>query len=417
MKILHVIHSLDPRSGGPSHAIRSLVREQARCGHEVSVLGTTIQSAEPWAPRDDYTRRMRADEHFAGAEVHLAAAWGRHRPWSRYGWSPAAGRWLSGRLTSRTGQAEIVHIHGTFSHLTTIAAAWARRCSIPYVLRPAGSLDATSLRHARHRLKRFFVRQWLQRDLDGAAFVHATSTAEADELTRWARPSRIRMVPHGVALPHADRASSLDALYESYPQLRGRRVVLCMARLHPIKRPELLIEAFARLHAAHPDTVLVFSGQDAGALGSAEAAMRRHALNGAVLFTGFLQGDLKAAIFRAASVFALLSRHENFGVSVVEAMAHGVPVLVTRGVASHVYIDESGCGATVDDSVEAIAQRLSRLLLTDRDVVGRRGREYVEQHLTWPAIIRQLDNMYEEAVEASQGSRLMSRAPEAAAKR
>ncbi|NLE44675.1 MAG: group 1 glycosyl transferase, partial [Chloroflexi bacterium] len=85
---------------------------------------------------------------------------------------------------------------------------------------------------------------------------------------------------------------------------------------------------------------------------------------------------------------------------VVEAMAHGVPSLVTPGVASHVYVDASGAGITVDDSLEAVVAGLRRLLESDRLATGEKGRRYVEQHLSWKSIARQIDLLYRAAIAA-----------------
>src|SRR4249919_23931 len=118
MKILHVIHSVDPRSGGPSNALREMIRAQLEAGHEIAVLATTVQSAEPWSPAEDFGRRMASDRAFSGAELALLPAYGRRRPWSRWAYTPAARRALNAHLRDSSRPPQAVHIHGTFSHLT-----------------------------------------------------------------------------------------------------------------------------------------------------------------------------------------------------------------------------------------------------------------------------------------------------------
>ncbi|MGQ9918667.1 MAG: glycosyltransferase, partial [Bryobacteraceae bacterium] len=83
-----------------------------------------------------------------------------------------------------------------------------------------------------------------------------------------------------------------------------------------------------------------------------------------------------------------------FGVAVVEAMAHGVPVVVTPGVATGEHVRESGCGIVAEDSVEGVAAAIRDVLLADRRELGRRGREYVAKHLTWPIIAEKVEEMY-----------------------
>ena len=150
---------------------------------------------------------------------------------------------------------------------------------------------------------------------------------------------------------------------------------------------------------AFPDVLLLIAGHDAGDQIRIVEAVRDAGLDDQhVLLTGFLAGELKSGAFATADVYLLPSRHENPGVAVVEAMAHGVPVLVTQGVASHVYVEASGCGATALGTPEALAEALQHLLESDRDELGQRGRSYVAQNLSWPSVVHEIDQMYRDAI-------------------
>lgn len=399
MKILHVIHSLDPRSGGPSHAIRQMCRAQTAAGADVALLATTVQSSEPWAPREEYVECLRQEPLFRPVDLSVQPAYGRRGLSQRYAFSPASRKWLARRLQDPDRRPDVVHIHGVFSHITHSAARLAQRCGIPYLIRPTGALDPACFESGSRWVKRAFMKILLDRDLHDAAFIHAASDAEGEAMRAWVPAERIRVVPLGIELPSYDRPAAAEQLRQMFPQLRGRRVVLFMARVHPIKRAELLVEAFAALHEEHPALSLLIVGQDSGGMPAVRAAIDRHALSDRVLLPGFLQGEQKVAAFAGADLFALPSRHENFGVAVAEAMAHGLPVLVTSGVASHVYVDESGCGCTVEGTVPAIADGLRRLLAEDLPSAGKLGREFVARRLAWPAIERDLQALYRSAIE------------------
>ena len=117
-----------------------------------------------------------------------------------------------------------------------------------------------------------------------------------------------------------------------------------------------------------------------------------------VVFAGFIQGEFKHGAFAAAELFALPSMHENFGIAVVEALAYGLPALVTPEVASHVYVDRSGAGITVEGNTEAIADGLKKLLEGDGSEMAGRGRPFVEQNLSWSSTVEQLGEVYRECL-------------------
>jgi glycosyltransferase involved in cell wall biosynthesis len=402
VRILHVIHSIDPRSGGPSHALRVMVREQAAAGNEVSLLSTTTQSGEPWAPRDDYVRATLADRDFENIELSIQPAFGRRRPWSRYAYSPSSRRFLEGLLPAMSGRRpDVVHIHGLFSHVTGTAARASRHNSVPYVIRPAGGLDPWCLEHGNRQLKRLMLATGVRTDLRRAAFVQAMSRAEEEHLGTLIGRDNVVRVPHGCSLPELDHVGR-GTLEEAFPQLRGSLYALFLGRIHEKKRPELVVEAAAWIRDQIPDLKLVFAGHDDGGLEAVRACVHKHGMGESVIFTGFLKGALKSAALAAAEVFVLPSRDENFGVAVIEAMAHATPVLVTPGVASHEFVGASGCGLTVDGTPEALGEGLKRLLAEDREELGRRGRRYVERHLTWAAVVAQLDEVYQLAIENTQ---------------
>jgi glycosyltransferase involved in cell wall biosynthesis len=241
----------------------------------------------------------------------------------------------------------------------------------------------------------------LHRDLQHAAFLHATSQAEARNLSDLGMAGKVRTVPLGVKPASFDPSVAAVPLCKRFPNLRGRRVVLFLSRVASIKRPGLLVEAVARVRRELPDVILLIAGHDAGGMATVHDSVDRHDLREHVVFSGFLEGADKLAAYAIASVFVLPSRHENFGVAVVEAMAHGVPVLVTQGVASHIYVDEAGCGRTVDATAEALSQGLRDVLSSDREVLGNRGREYISKYLTWSTVVQQLDELYRDAIDRS----------------
>jgi len=396
MKILHVIWSVDPRTGGPGCVVRNIVREQAKRGHRVALVATGIQVFEPRVASHVFAQDMAADPDFADVDLALRSFWGKRGVLASFAYSPECRRLLSDRIADSRTRPDIVHIHGVFAHVQHAAAALARRNKIPYVWEPFGSLDPACLEMGSRWLKRLFIRGVVARDLRHAAFVHPASPHERDSLLRWVPEDRLRTITHGVSIPEYDVASVTQQFLNKFPQLRDSHVILFLSRYTPKKRPELIVEAMARLRDKFPNLYLLMAGNDEGQLTVVRATARRLGLEGSVVDAGFLQGEMKQGAFAVADLYALPSIDENFGIAPVEAMAHGVPALVTPGVGSHVHIDNSGGGLTVDDSVDGLAAGMQELLANNPKEIGRRGKHYVAQHLAWGNVAYQLDALYDE---------------------
>lgn len=394
-RVLHVIRSVDLLTGGPAIVIRKLVREQVRQGHQIAVLATDVQE-DPSEARGAVAARMLSDPDFAGVELHQERAWGRRGAWHTFAYSPQCRRWLRSRLSGRD-RPDLIHIHGVLTHVCSVAAAMARRWRIPYLIEPYGSLDSRLLRNeGHHRLKRLYTWLFVARELRCAACVHPASEHEAQELTRWVAPERLHVIPHGVELPRVDLDAAKRSLLARFPALKGRRVILFMSRVEAQKRPELIVEAMARLRPTHADLTLLVAGNDFGHMQTLASVVKQHGLEDAVIFAGFLQGDLWHGAFAAADVLVLPSVDENFGLAAVEAMAHGVPAIVSPGVAAHTYVDQSGGGLTVEGNAVAIAEAISRVLEESPLIIGRRGRDFVSKNLSWQVAVERIDRVYDE---------------------
>ena len=388
---------MDPQSGGPSQAIRQLVRTQQEYGLETAVLTTNAQSGTSWLDDKTYRESITLEPLFHQIPIELVSSVGRQRPWSRYSWSPNAAGIL--RTTFRSDRKpDVVHIHGVFSHITQLAARLAGTHGIPYIIRPAGALDTGCLRRGHAVLKRAFVAAFLKRTLRSAAFVHVTSAKEEKPVRQQFPGVRIETVPHGTEVLDA----SAGQFREQLPAVGHSPFVLCLSRIHPIKRLDLAILAFASIGHDFPGLQLVIAGQDAGALAGLQQLAVDQQVDDRCVFAGFIAGAAKAKAYTEARLFLHPSDHENFGLSVVEAMAYGCPVVTTSGVAAGVYVKQAGAGHVVQSDVEEIARAMRELMSQSREVSGNRGATFVEQNLTWPRVVNRLSRLYESVVSQKQ---------------
>ncbi|MHB8902687.1 MAG: glycosyltransferase [Thermoguttaceae bacterium] len=396
MNILHVIQGLDRITGGPAYAIRHLTACQRDMGAKVKIAATTVRARSLPDSTPDDLEAYRLEPAFCGVELHFCRPLTLGPVGRTWGFVPGAQTAMDNLYRSEE-LPDVVHIHGVFSAIAMEAAQWARRRRIPYVCRPAGSVNQACLRMGRAWLKHLYLRMCYVKDLRHASMLHAASFGEAHAIRTLVpdAESAIRIIPHGVEVGCCDRQSFRRSFFTEYPQLAGRRIALFLSRVTAKKRPEMFLEAAARMRRNRPDLAAVIVGSGDCHEKLLRQAIDRYGMRDCVLRLQHLDGRERCQAFAAADVFVLPSLDENFGLAVVEAMAHGVAAVVTRGVATHQYVDECCGGVTVDDSPESLAVGMERVLYGDLQNAGGRARDYVMRKLTWQASAQQLMQEYE----------------------
>jgi glycosyltransferase involved in cell wall biosynthesis len=193
-----------------------------------------------------------------------------------------------------------------------------------------------------------------------------------------------RVVPLGTGAPPENKEEQLKAFDAAFPQLGNKRAILFLGRLHEKKGCDLLLRAFLNLLESKPrETWRDLHVMIAGPCSHPDylnllkqLAGRCEALSpGSVSFPGMLSGDLKWGALRRAEVFILPSHQENFGIAVVEALACGTPVLISRPVNIWREIESSGAGLVDSDTVEGCSRLLEQWLdLDDQRKIGMAAR-------------------------------------------
>lgn len=383
MKVLHVIPAVAPRYGGPSRAVLDMCRGLLAEGVDVLLVTTDA----------DGPGRLQVTP---GATVAYEGTPTRFFPRQvseSFKFSMPLSRWLHRHASG----FDAVHIHAVYSHSSLAAARACRRHGVPYVLRPLGSLDPWSLSQKAIRKRVLWhlgVRLMLQR----AAAIHYTTAAEQRLAEQRVGPTKGVVIPLGVD-PGALAAgpTALAGFRTRHPALGERPYVLVLSRLHPKKQIALFLDAF--LDVTRRDGLdrwrLVVAGD--GDPSYVSTLRRRVAERGGgrVLFTGWLDGADKQAALSGASLLALPSRQENFGLAVLEALAVGVPVLVSTHVNLADEIERAKAGWVVPLEHDAMTAALRTALRdeAERAARGRAARACAALY-AWPAITRQLRSLY-----------------------
>jgi glycosyltransferase involved in cell wall biosynthesis len=389
MKVLHVLETLSPNYGGPVRVLTELVRAQKSAGHEV-VVATT---------QSDYPGGV---YHKAGwgsiADGNVSAYYGAVQFEAlRFSWD------LAGYLRRKISTFDLVHVHGLYRFPPSYAAYQARIQGVPYIIRPHGSLDPYLYEKSSYSiwLKRLYERWFDLPNLNGAGAIHYTAEDERERVSSLKLHAPSFVVPNG-----------LDwATFESLPVRGALRVrlgvgdaplVLFLGRLHFKKGLDLLIPAFDAVRRNIPDAQLVIVGPENDDYGVdvRNWVSERH-LQDAVHFVGPLEGSDVIQAYVDADVFALPSYTENFGMTVAEAMACALPVVISDQVNIHAEVANAGAGIVTHCDSGEVAIAIETLLRSPerRGVMGRSGRELVQRCYTWPSIVDALTCEYEAVIE------------------
>jgi len=303
---------------------------------------------------------------------------------------------LAAAVVDAARLADVVHVHGLWNQTVWDAAAAARVAGRPWVLSPRGMLEPAALAHHRCRKRAAW---WLRdrRVVSRADLLHATSPIERQTLTAYRRSDEIVEIPNGVVAPAPGVRRDVRAELGIPP---AAPYVLFLGRLHPIKRLDLLLRAFAEVRAVRPDARLVVAGPDEYRL-RPEAERAGHGPEAGVVWLGMVEGAWKDALLEQASAFVLCSDSESFGLSAGEAMAAACPVVVTR-TCPWPRIEAEGAGLWVEQRADAIAGGLVSLLADPVRArgMGERGRAWMARDFGWPSVAARMTGAYETLLSA-----------------
>lgn len=384
LAVLHVVPSLDERMGGSITAALGQCQQRRREGR-TTVLVSGV------APTDDLDY-LATD--FPDVDWRTFP---RSFPEARFH-SRALGRWLGEHL----GDFDVVHLHGVFHAPALAVARRAGRAGVPFVVQPHGSLDPFDL--AKHAgAKRLYGPSVVRRVLDRSAGVVCTTTFERARLVTWGSAAPTFVAPLSVdPVPPADGAS----LRREHGIDPDALVVLFLGRFDTKKGLDLLVPAVAEVRRTSPALhLLVVGAGDEGATAEVDRLLEGPRAAGWATRLGFLTGDDKARAYAAADVFALVSRNENFGITVVEAASAGLPLALSDEVALSPDVRSSGAGVVVEPTKAGAVEALRALVDDDvrRAAAGEHARD-LARRATPTAAAAALEEVYRAAVHP--GARL-----------
>ncbi len=380
MKILHVTQSLDPSWGGIARVVPMLAERLAAAGDRCRIA--VLQGG-----------RFGSPQATPGVEVLAFNA----RPKSRLGRS----REFDWRIASLVEDADVVHLHGLWAGQNWSAGRAARRIGRPLVITPHSMMMPWAWRRSWWKKR---PAGWLfeHENLRTAACLHALADAEAAHMRALGFNLKIEVIPNGLEMREFEALPASDGLEARFPETRGRKWVLFLGRIAEQKGIIPAMQACFDILSAGDGWQLVIAGPDEfGLQKAATAAVARKGLNDRVTFTGMLsRQEVLAALGRSAMLLQP-SLSEGLSMSILEALAAGLPVLVS-GACNMPEIEEQGAGRVAEPRRRAIGSALKemvKLTEAERRAMGKRGRELARKRFDWSVLIPRYRQMYYRAAD------------------
>ena len=370
MKVLHVVPSFHPAYfyGGPIRSTFELCRNLVELGCEVRVL-TTDANGLSQVLDVDKNEEVELPEGF---RVRYCPRRQRHSV------SPT----LMRLLPTYMRWADVVHLTGVYNFPTFPTILWGRSLNKPLIWSPRGALQRWegSSRIGLKAVWDFLCYHTADR---AELMMHVTSEQERRETLARFRKLRMAMIPNGVDVP-----VDLNRI-----ERNGELRLLFIGRLDPKKGIEALLKA-CRLVDSAPPWRLAIAGWGAPEYVS-QLKEQIHALGvkGRVEIMGEVLSEAKKRLFECSDVTLVPSYTENFAIVVAEALAHGVPVIASKGTPWS-RLEDMKCGLWVDNDPETLAAAIRSISTMPLQDMGSRGREWMQNEFSWRSVTKQMLDLY-----------------------
>lgn len=354
MRVIHVVSAITEEASGPSYTVPRLCESLIGAGVDLQL------AALDWASMPVSLPYLKIFPLGLGPR--------------RLGVSPRMRRWLKAEVAS--GRIDLIHNHSLWMMPNVYPGRVCRHGSCRLVVSPRGTLSAWALGWNALR-KKIFWHVLQASALRTVACFHATVESEYEDIRRLGFRQPVCIIPNGIDLP----------LLKQKPD-GGRRQLLFLGRIHPVKGVDILLRAWQAVEHRFPDWELHVAGPDNGGYLADMQTLAAELRLDRLVFRGPLYGDDKRLAYREASLFVLPTHSENFGMTVAEALTAGTPVIVTRG-APWEGLAEQGAGWWIEIGVGPLVACLEQALSASPQrlmEMGRAGHEWMRRDFSWERI-------------------------------
>ena len=382
MKILFITASMNPEWGGPVKAVSDLTEHLNSKGLDITIYASVKRGKEKETVIPQGADCRLFNQNF------LSKLWGLYSPQ------------LSRSLKKEIHKYDLIHIQEIWHYAHFIAYRWAKTKGVPYIISIRGALEPWCLNYKRLKKKIFSI--LIQRKiLSDAVAIHALTQFEAEHIKAFGINNRIVMIPNGINIEPYQRLPSRGEFEEKYPEIKGKKMILFLSRIHPKKGLDILAKSFSNIARRREDAILVITGPDEQAhKKQIESMIMSEGIPNKVIFTGMLTGKAKLAALSRADIFVLSSYSEGFSNAILEAIACGLPVVITNQC-HFPEVKECEAGLVIEPDVEQLNKSLEVLLDNSklRIKMGNNGKKLIKERYTWDRIADKMIEVYKDIIE------------------
>ncbi len=364
MSVIHVVPSIIKEASGPSYSVTRLCEAISAKGEDVA-----LHVLEPVPEIPSKTYKIHAHQALPlvprlGVSFHMQKA-----------------------LAESAKTAQIMHNHSLWMMPNIYPGKAVNNTKCRLIISPRGTLSGYALNRSKWLKKAVWA--FGQGDtLKKAMCIHATAEIEFHEIRQKGLGAPVAIIPNGINVPEEQK--------QSRPANNPKRL-LFLGRIHPKKGVDMLLKAWADVEKLYPEWELHIVGPDNEGYLSQMQALSRELNVKKVVFPGPIYGNEKDRIYFSADLFVLPTHSENFGLTVAEALAHGVPAIVTKG-APWAGLEINNCGWWIDIGKESLTECLREAMSkTDNELsaMGEQGRAWMKRDFSWEQIGEMMHKTYE----------------------
>ena len=359
-----------------------MARAQARLGNEVHIY-TTNQDGNGELPVPTDRAEVWNGVRLRFFPIQHPRFWGTSIPLAR-------------ALKETIPAVDIVHIHSLYLFHTAAAALYSEKFHTPYIIRPHGTLDPYIFQ--RHRFRKMIVELLFQnRVIKRAAGIHYVTEEEKLLAEGYSHGTQGFVVPIGLEIEEYANSPANGSLFSRFPELNGKKIILYLGRVNFKKGLDILVRAFSSVAKERDDVHLLIAGpDDTGYWTKVKEWLKKEAVDTKAIFTGMLEGEEKLEALHHSSVFVLPSYSENFGIAVLEAMACGVPVVISEKVNLWPAVVGAKAGLVAPCDAAIFSRKILEILDDDQLArkMGMNGVALVRNNFSWDEIACELLSVY-----------------------